>query len=71
MDSLRSKDFTVKKGLDVQRSNLAHWKKLLNTKSYAFVKALVQLENDTSNYKTGYDVCRGNSIDTIVHNLWN
>jgi hypothetical protein len=70
MDSLRSKDFTVEKGLNVQRSNLVHWKKLLNSKSYKLLESSVVIENATGNYKTGYDVFRGQSIDTLIHNLY-
>ena len=68
--SLYSRDFTVEKGIDVQSADLARWKKLLNEKAYKLLVEKCRVENnDFRHQKTGYDVFRGNQIDTFVHNL--
>lgn len=69
MSSLYRNDFTVENGIEIQTGQLAHWQKILNKESYLLVLAEVAKQNKKE-MKWGYDVFRGNSIDTFIHNLY-
>jgi hypothetical protein len=70
MDDLKSKYFTKEKGLEIQRINLRHWKKILNRITYDKVLSMLVIENGKLEVNaTGYDVFRGDRIGDYIHNL--
>lgn len=65
--------FTIEDGLKYQQVDLLQWKSILKTKVYNELERRVLEENKKLEYSinSGYDVCRGSSIQNIVLNLIN
>lgn len=59
-------EFTVEEAIAIQTKQLTEWKKLLKPKVYLWVENMVIKENHLA--KNGYQIIRGQSIDTIVSN---
>jgi hypothetical protein len=67
--SLYRNDFYIEDGMAIQANNLRSWKVRLNKRCYDLVAAECKRQNALPGKKTGYDVYRGNSIDTFIHNI--
>ena len=65
------KAFTVKDGLSVQAGNLVFWEGLLKPHVYAKLEHAVRQATEGKELKTGYDVPRGQDIDTWILNIHN
>lgn len=53
-------------GITYQEQHLAQWKSVLKPEVYERLEAIATKDNDKA--KTGYDIVRGQDLDTIVHN---
>lgn len=65
------RNFTIEKGLEIQRENLAFYKATLNTETYAKFERLVKKLNDEriKKHSTGYDVPRGTILSNLFANI--
>lgn len=61
--------FTFIEAYNIQLKDLAEWSKLLNTEAYLLLLKEVIKRNDEG-YSSPYDVCRGSSISSIIHNMY-
>jgi hypothetical protein len=59
-------DFSVAAGISLQQQQLSQWASVLTADAFHKLYQLVTKDNDKA--KSGYDVVRGQSIDTILHN---
>jgi hypothetical protein len=60
------KQFEVQQGLDIQAKQLAQWKSILKDEVY---EALYEYATrNHSEAKTGWDICRGTSLDNYIGN---
>lgn len=60
-------NFTVKQGLAVQKRQLKDWEQLLKSEVFLILKTMV--ENANIGAKDGYEIVRGNSIDSLLFNV--
>lgn len=60
-------EFSVLAGIAVQEEQMEGWKSVLKEDAFERLQALVTAENSAA--LSGYDICRGNDIDMIVHNV--
>lgn len=60
-------DFSVVAGIAVQQQQLARWAVVLKPEILAQVRALAESTNDQAT--SGYDICRGGTIDQMISNL--
>ena len=66
---MEKKEFTVLDGLRLQADDLFKWKQRLNTATYdKVINHFIDI-NLTNEYKSGYDVPRGNDITTFITNI--
>jgi len=61
--------FTVEQGMAIQTRQLREWRSILKPAAYKLLLKRVLEENERGNYTSGFDVFRGSSIDTVVHNI--
>lgn len=62
--------FTLDKGLEYQKLDLAFWKTVLKRQAYQSLKACVDMKNlKLDKTSTGYDVFRGQDLTTYVLGL--
>ena len=64
-----STEFSVARGLEMQKNDLRQWRIVLRPTIYARLESLVEANN--VELQSGYDVCRGSEIDQIVHTMKN
>lgn len=60
-------EFTIANGISVQTRSLNMWKALLKPEVYQQVEEWALAENNKA--KTGYDIKRGQDIDTYILNI--
>ena len=66
----QTQDFTRTDGLLIQQSQLAQWKTVLNENAYHQLRNWVKSQNrKLLPGASGYDVVRGNDLDTFIVNL--
>lgn len=70
---MKNTEFTIEKGFEYQRADLAFWKKRLNAEAYEYlVEETHKLSSPSLNggkiFKDGYDVPRGSTLMEIVLN---
>jgi len=61
-------DLTFERAFEIQKEQLAHWKFLLNERTYSLVEKEIELRNKAG-YKRPIDVFRGSDIDTFIRNI--
>ena len=65
-----NKPFTVRDGLDCQKKDLIFWEGILKPNVYARLLKAVE-ESNKKPMKSGYDVKRGQDLQSFVLNIHN
>jgi|688.fasta_scaffold1036149_1 hypothetical protein len=63
---MERKVFTVVDGVRIQAEQLSGWKKILIPEVYIALEEYAKRDNDKA--ETGYDICRGTSLDSYIVN---
>tara|TARA_R110000796_G_scaffold162503_2_gene279297 strand:- start:9325 stop:9573 length:249 start_codon:yes stop_codon:yes gene_type:complete len=69
MMSLRSKDFTIEKGIKIQQEEIRKYGYKVRPEVLSLIIDECVKQNLNPEIKTGYDVFRGNSISTFFQNI--
>jgi len=66
-----NEELSVAEGKQIQQDDLDNWATVLKPEVFAEIEAVVRQHAKDNEYKTGYDVPRGNSISNLVDNYAN
>jgi hypothetical protein len=61
-------DLTFERAFEIQKEQLAHWKFLLNERTYSLLEKEIELKNKVG-YKRPIDVFRGCDMSTFIQNI--
>ncbi len=59
-------EFTIEEGINIQTEHLRLWKAVLKFEVYEALEEYAKRNNNEA--KTGYDICRGTSLDCYINN---
>ncbi len=65
------KQLSVEDGIKIQSEQLAGWERVLLPNVYAALEAWATEDNHHALMKSGYDVVRGQDLDSYVQNYMN
>lgn len=65
--SSHSHELTIEAGIAIQSQQLARWASVLNAE--AFAALFIAATKDNHKARTGYDICRGDSLTGIIYQL--
>jgi hypothetical protein len=63
----KEREFSVEQGIDIQQGQLKRWKVVLNEDAYKYLCEVCD-ERNAMPMRNGFDVIRGQELDTIVYN---